>query len=59
VARPDGTEEDDGVLLVVVLDGHARNSYLLCLDARTLKEVGRADVPVAIGIGFHGAHNKA
>jgi torulene dioxygenase len=59
VARPDGTEEDDGVLLVVVLDGHARNSYLLCLDARTMKEVGRADVPVAIGIGFHGAHNKA
>jgi torulene dioxygenase len=59
VARPDGTEEDDGVLLVVVLDGHARNSYLLCLDAHTMKEMGRADVPVAVGIGFHGAHNKA
>lgn len=60
VARPDGSgDEDDGVLLVVVLDGHARSSYLLCLDARTMREVGRADVPIAIGIGFHGAHNKA
>lgn len=59
VARPGATEEDDGVLLVVVLDGHARSSYLLCLDARTMREAGRADVPVAIGIGFHGAHNKA
>lgn len=58
VARPDGTAEDDGVLLVVVLDGHARTSYLLCLDAHTMKELGRADVPVAVGIGFHGAHNK-
>ncbi|KAH8902319.1 hypothetical protein BR93DRAFT_260731 [Coniochaeta sp. PMI_546] len=58
VARPGGTAEDDGVLLVVVLDGHARNSYLLCLDARTMKELGRAVVPVAVGLGFHGAHTK-
>ncbi|KAB5571770.1 carotenoid oxygenase [Coniochaeta sp. 2T2.1] len=58
VPRPGGTEEDDGVLLIVVLDGHERNSYLLCLDARTMREVGRADVPVAIGIGFHGSHVK-
>jgi len=59
VADPHGTAEDDGVLLVVVLDGHARSSYLLCLDARTMKELGHADVPVAVGIGFHGAHHKA
>lgn len=58
VARPGGTEEDDGVLLVVVLDGHERNSYLLCLDARTMRELGRARVPVAVGIGFHGAHHR-
>jgi torulene dioxygenase len=59
VPRPgEGNAEDDGVLLVVVLDGHRRNSYLVCLDARTMRELGRADVPVAVGIGFHGAHNK-
>ncbi|CAK7244176.1 MAG: hypothetical protein STHCBS139747_005711 [Sporothrix thermara] len=52
-------DEDDGVLLSVVLDGFAAKSYLLCLDARTMKEVGRAEVGFAIGFGFHGAHAKS
>ncbi|KAL2104468.1 hypothetical protein VUR80DRAFT_585 [Thermomyces stellatus] len=54
VARPGGVEEDDGVLLSVVLDGPAGGSYLLCLDARTMEEVGRAEVGFAVGFGFHG-----
>lgn len=49
----DGSE-DDGVLLTVVLDGSAGNSYLLVLDARDLREVGRAHVDGVIGFGFHG-----
>ncbi|KAL8389096.1 hypothetical protein RB595_008791 [Gaeumannomyces hyphopodioides] len=48
--------EDDGVLLSVVLDGHNRRSYLLCLDARTMRELGRAECKFAVGIGFHGQH---
>lgn len=56
VARPGATEEDDGVLLTVVLDGTQRTSYLLCLDAKTMTEMGRADVDFAIGFGFHGVH---
>jgi torulene dioxygenase len=63
VARPPADDEtlaeDDGVLLTVVLDGHNRKSYLLCLDAKTMKEVGRADCDFAVGIGFHGIHAKA
>ena len=60
-AAVDGKEgeeraEDDGVLLSVVLDGSAQKSYLLCLDAATMKELGRADADFAVGIGFHGAH---
>lgn len=46
--------EDDGVLLSVVLDGSSGESYLLCLDAGTLKEVGRAECGFAVGFGFHG-----
>ena len=34
--------------------GPARRSYLLVLDARTMKELGRAEVPHAIAFGFHG-----
>ncbi|KAJ5168716.1 Carotenoid oxygenase [Penicillium canariense] len=56
VANPDGIDEDDGVLLSVVLDGLAGNSYLLCLDARDLSELGRANVKRAVAFGFHGQH---
>ena len=48
--------EDDGVLLSVVLDGSAQKSYLLCLDAATMQELGRAEADFAVGMGFHGAH---
>jgi torulene dioxygenase len=56
VANPEGTSEDDGVLLSVVLDGYRSKSYLLCLDARDLTEIGRANVDGAVGFGFHGQH---
>jgi torulene dioxygenase len=56
IPNPDGSEEDDGVLLSVVLDGFRDRSYLLCLDAKTMKEVGKAEVPGVVGFGFHGTH---
>lgn len=58
VADPASTEEDAGVLLSVVLDGVQGKSYLLVLDAKTMKEVGRAHVNGVIGFGFHGFHVK-
>lgn len=55
VARPgDGTEEDDGVLLSVVLDASGGRSFLLVLDAGDLSEVARAEAPHHIPFGFHG-----
>lgn len=59
VPRPGGTDEDDGVVLSVVLDGTTQKSYLLCLDARTMEELGRAEADFAIGVGFHGFHARA
>lgn len=56
VARPDAVDEDDGVLLSVVLDGAGQRSYLLCLDAKTMTEMGRAEADFAISFGFHGLH---
>lgn len=56
IPDPEGKEEDAGVLLSVVLDGHKGTSYLLCLDASTMEEIGRASVPGAIAFGFHGVH---
>lgn len=56
IADPGQDGEDDGVVLSVVLDGDTGLSYLLCLDAKTFTETGRASVPSAIGFGFHGVH---
>lgn len=56
VPNPEGLDEDDGVLLSVVLDGYLGKSYLLVLDAWTMKEIGRASMECAVGFGFHGTH---
>jgi carotenoid cleavage dioxygenase-like enzyme len=54
VAAPDADDEDEGVLLSVVLDGARGDTFLLVLDARTLDELARAEVPHHIPFGFHG-----
>lgn len=59
VSRPDASGEGDGVLLSLVLDGAAGTTFLLVLDARTLAEIGRAQVPHHIPFGFHGQYAAA
>ncbi len=54
VSRPDPTDEEDGVLLSVVLDGQRNTSFLLVLDAADLSELARAQVPHHIPFSFHG-----
>lgn len=56
IARPGATDEDDGVVLSIVLDGNKGHSYVLCLDAKTLEELGRAEANFAIAFGLHGVH---
>ncbi|MCJ1414979.1 hypothetical protein MMC32_001309 [Xylographa parallela] len=56
VRNPQGTDEDDGVLLSAVLDGYKGKSYLLCLNAKDMTELGRAHLDTVIGFGFHGTH---
>jgi beta,beta-carotene 9',10'-dioxygenase len=53
VAEPAAEREDDGVLLSVVLGPHG-DSFLLVLDAHSLRELARAEVPHHIPFGFHG-----
>ncbi|KAH7960207.1 hypothetical protein HPB49_017651 [Dermacentor silvarum] len=46
VANPEGVDEDDGVLLSVVNDtDYSKPDFLLVLDAKTLTELARAQVP--------------
>jgi torulene dioxygenase len=57
VPRPGGTREDDGIILLVELDGNKGKSALVILDASTFEEVGRAEVGgdgFIVPHGFHG-----
>lgn len=54
VPRPDSSEEDEGVLLVMVLS--TKRDFLAVLDAKDLKELARAEVPEDVlgSLTFHG-----
>jgi beta,beta-carotene 9',10'-dioxygenase len=56
VPAPGAQAEDDGVLLSVILDPERGKSSLLVLDAATLAERARAEVPHHIPHGFHGQY---
>lgn len=51
---PDSGAEDDGVVLSLVLDGAAGQSFLLVLDAGDFSELARIHLPHAVPFGFHG-----
>ncbi|CAI2186466.1 9229_t:CDS:2 [Funneliformis geosporum] len=51
--------EDDGILLSVIFDGHNIKSYLVVLDAKTLLELARIDLPQVIPLSFgHGSFKQ-
>ena len=54
VPRPGGTTEDDGVVLVMALDGATRLGVLYVLDARSLAVLATARLPVLINLKTHG-----
>ncbi|XP_075540387.1 carotenoid-cleaving dioxygenase, mitochondrial-like [Dermacentor variabilis] len=62
MANPDGIDEDDGVLLSVVNDtDYDKPDFLLVLDARTMTEIARAEVPrpVRACTSIHGCFIKS
>lgn len=58
VEAPGARAEDDGVVLAVVTHANEGNSFLLVLDAKTFKELGRATAPHLIPSGLHGQYFK-
>jgi beta,beta-carotene 9',10'-dioxygenase len=54
VPRPGGSR-DEGVLLSVVLDAGRGHSFLAVLDATTLEQLARIDLPQVVPFGFHGS----
>lgn len=56
VAAPGARKEDEGLVLSVVLDANAGDSFLLALDAGSFAEVARARVSHHVPTGFHGKY---
>ncbi|CAL1598045.1 unnamed protein product [Knipowitschia caucasica] len=60
VASPGATEEDNGVILSSVISPDpALVPFMLVLDARTMKELGRAEIPASVHMDLHGLYIPA
>ena len=56
IPDPNGTAEDDGILLATVYDGEVEKSYLLVLDAKSFEPINKAWLPHPIPSSFHGIY---
>ncbi|CAH2324534.1 beta,beta-carotene 15,15 -monooxygenase [Pelobates cultripes] len=55
IPHPDAKDEDDGVILSSIVSSNPKKSpYLLVLDAKTFKELGRAYVKANLHLDLHG-----
>jgi carotenoid cleavage dioxygenase-like enzyme len=53
VANPSGSAEDDGILLSMVFDCNRNASYFQILDARTLRRIATASLPIKTPFLIH------
>ena len=51
---PNSKNDEEGILLSIVLDTGSASSFLLILDATTMQEIARAELPDPVVYGFHG-----
>ena len=56
IANPQGSDEDEGIVITLVFDGLRVQSYLLVLDAQNFEEIDRAYLPHNIPWSAHGMH---
>jgi len=53
IPNPHSTEEDNGALIGFVFDGNKNSSYVHIRDAKSLKMIARADLPIRTGFLVH------
>lgn len=58
VKKPDGKDEDDGVVLSSVINTRDQTTSLLVLNAKDFKELGRAIVNGVTPMNLHGLFQK-
>merc|ERR1711879_8522 len=55
IPNPKGIVEDDGSLLGIVFDGKTNSSFVQILDAKTMKQVAKAPLPIRVPLTVHGS----
>lgn len=58
IPRPDGRDEDDGVLLSLALDVQRQHSCLIILNAKDLQPLAEIALPFHLPFGLHGQFFK-
>ncbi|PXF44795.1 Beta,beta-carotene 15,15'-dioxygenase [Gracilariopsis chorda] len=58
VPDPQGQSEEDGCLLVVVLDVEGKHSSMCVIDAKSMHMIADAAVPDVVPLGFHGMYKN-
>ena len=53
VARPEGTDEDDGIILMSGVDGAQEKGFIMIYDAKTLEELYHGTAPEKTLLGLH------
>jgi len=53
IPNPEGTDEDDGVLIGMVFDANRNTSFVQVLDARTMHRVARAELHNRVNFMVH------
>ena len=54
VPRPNTVAEDDGILIVLALDGRKKQSYIAIYDARYMVRINIAWLPTVVPFSLHG-----
>lgn len=58
IPHPQARTEDEGVILTIVNNIDKKQSFLLILDGKSLKELARMPIPHFVPFGFHGQFFK-
>merc|ERR1719359_2260023 len=53
IPNPKSTDEDSGALVGIVFDANRNSSYVHVRDAKTLKMIARADLPIRVPFPVH------
>jgi carotenoid cleavage dioxygenase-like enzyme len=59
IANPQGTSEDDGVVITTYFDGVTKKTHQVVIDAKTMTLIATSELPFHLGFPLHGSFIRA